>query len=113
MGTVEEITKLEEHLRLAELGPDPQFFEDHLADEVLLDGQKLKSKVVEAHRPGSQTKFTKVTMSNVEIVDHGNAAIVKCTGTYEGPKWSGTLKFLRVWLKKDNRWQIIAGTTTQ
>ena len=113
MTTVDEIMKLEEELRLAELGPDPIFFQDYLADEVLLDGQKLKSKVVDAHHPGSLTKFTKVTMSNFEIVDHGIAAVVKCTGTYEGPKWSGTLQFMRVWLKKDNRWQIIAGTTAQ
>jgi hypothetical protein len=37
-----EIAALEERLRLAELGPDPKFFEDALADGVVLvsqDGQ--------------------------------------------------------------------------
>ena len=31
-----EIAVLEERLRLAELGPDPKFFEEVLADEVVL-----------------------------------------------------------------------------
>ena len=36
MSTIEmEISALEERLRQAELGPDPQFFEDVLADDVV------------------------------------------------------------------------------
>jgi len=53
MSTREEIMYLEERLRQAELGPDPAFFEEHLADDAVLDGQQLKAKVVEAHQPGS------------------------------------------------------------
>jgi hypothetical protein len=52
-------------------------------------------------------------MRDMQIIDHGMAAVVTCTGTYEGPQWSGTLKFMRVWLKRDVRWQIIAGSVTQ
>jgi hypothetical protein len=52
-----EIAALEERLRLAELGPDPKFYEDALADDAVLvsqDGQPsmAKSKVIEAHQPG-------------------------------------------------------------
>jgi len=112
MDTVKEILEVEEDLRLAELGPDPAFFERHLADEAMLDGQKIKAKVVAAHRPGAGPKFTKVEMSDFNIVDHGVAAVVTCTGRYEGPQWSGTLKFMRVWLKKGDTWQIIAGTVS-
>ena len=57
--------------------------------------------------------FTKVEMRDLQITDHGMAAIVTCTGTYEGPQWSGTLKFMRVWLKRDGQWRIIAGSVTQ
>ena len=53
MSTREEIMYLEERLRQAELGPDPAFFEEHLADDVVLDGMQLKTRVVEAHRPVS------------------------------------------------------------
>lgn len=113
MSTIQEIMRLEEELRLAELAPDPLFFERVLANEVLIDGQKVKAKVVEAHRPGGGQKFTKVKMSDFQIVDHGQAAVVTCVGTYEGTKWSGSLKFTRVWFKKENQWQIIAGMTSE
>jgi Domain of unknown function (DUF4440) len=110
MSTVDEITALEERLRQAELGPDPAFFEEILADDLLIDGQRAKAKIVAAHQPGAGPKFTRVEMSDFEIVDHGTAAVVTCTGRYESPQWSGTLKFMRVWLKRDGRWQIIAGS---
>ncbi len=118
MSTVQgEIAALEERLRLAELGPDPNFFEEVLADDAVLvsqGGQPLfaKSKVVEAHQPGKGPKFTRVEMSDMSILDHGVAAIVTCQGTYEGPQSSATLKFMRVWLKKNNRWQIVAASVS-
>jgi hypothetical protein len=113
VSTIDEITALEERLRQAELGPDPEFFEEALADDAVLDGQRVKAKVIAAHQPGQGPKFTQVEMSDLQIVDHGLAAVVTCKGTYEGPQWSGTLKFTRVWLKKDGRWQIIAGSVSE
>ena len=113
MSTIDEIRALEERLRQAELGPDPAFFEEFLADDVLLDGQLAKAKVVEAHRPGKGPKFTRVEMSDWRILDHGTAAVVTCRGVYEGPQGSHALRFLRVWLRKNDRWQIIAGTIAE
>jgi len=113
MSTMDEIRALEESLRQAELGPDPKFFEAILDDEAILDGQRAKARVVAAHQPGDAPKFTKVEMRDLRIIDHGMAAIVTCAGTYEGPQWSGTLKFMRVWLKRDGQWRIIAGSVTQ
>ena len=102
MSTVETaIAELEERLRLAELGPDPKFFDEALHENVVLiaeDGQLVsKSKVVDAHRPGKAPKFTRVEMSDMKIIDHGTAAVVTCRGIYEGSQASVTLKFLRVW----------------
>jgi hypothetical protein len=112
MSATDEILQLEESLRQAELGPDPRFFEDHLADDAVIDGQPLKAKVVEAHRPGSKApKFTRVEMSDFKLVEHGPAVVVTCQGFYEGPQFTGVLNFMRVWLKKDDRWQIIAAAT--
>ena len=119
MATVQsEIVALEERLRLAELGPDRKFFEEALADEAVIvsqDGQPFrgKSKVVEAHRPGKGPKFTRVEMSDLNIVGHGPAAVVTCRGTYETPESTITLKFMRVWLKQGDRWQIIAGSVSK
>ena len=112
MSAIDEIMKLEESLRKAELGPDPKFFEQRLADNAVLDGQLMKAKIVEAHRTGSKApKFTKVEMKDFQFTDHGTAVVVTCQGIYEGPQWSGSLKFMRVWLKKGDQWQIIAGST--
>jgi len=109
-----EITALEEQLRLAELGPDPDFFERVLADEAVMvtDGQAelAKRKIVEAHRPGKGAKFTSVVMSDIDIIDHEIAAVVTCKGTYESPQSTVTLKFMRVWVRKSRGWQIVAGT---
>lgn len=112
MSVIEKITALEQALRQAELKPDPAFFESVLADDALLDGRRAKAQVVAAHQPGPEPKFTRVEMRDYEIIDHGNAAVVTCTGHYEGAQWSGSLKFMRVWLKRDGRWLIIAGTVS-
>jgi len=116
MSTVlEEIVELEEQLRQAELGPDPEFFEKALADDVVLvsDGGEpplSKSKVVDAHQPGRGPKFTRVEMSDLKIVDHGVGAVVTCRGTYENAQATHTLRFMRVWLKTHDRWQIVAAS---
>jgi uncharacterized protein (TIGR02246 family) len=113
----DDIAALEERLRQAELGPDPKFFEEVLAEDVVLVGQDgqpffAKRKVVEAHQPGIVPKFTRVEVSDLKVVDHGTAAVVTCTGTYESAQASVTLKFMRVWVKKNNRWQIVAGSVS-
>lgn len=109
----QEIGRLEEQLRLAELGPDPQFFEKHIDDEMtfVAGGQaaKPKKQIVEAHQPGKGQKFTRVEMSDMTIIDHGSTAVVTCQGTYEGPNGTHVLKFMRVWAKKSDGWRIVAG----
>jgi uncharacterized protein DUF4440 len=113
MSTRSEILELEEQLRQAELGPDPGFFERALAGDVVFAGRKgqpamTKAFVVQAHQPGAGPKFTRVEMTDLEIVEHHDAAVVTCKGTYENANGSFTLEFMRVWLKRDGRWQIIA-----
>ena len=113
-----EISELEERLRQAELAPDPAVFEELLDDEVVLLGEEgrpffAKQKVVEAHRPGKGPKFTRVDVTDVQIVEHGGAAVVTCTGTFEGPQGTFALKFLRVWVRKDSKWRIVAGSVSK
>ena len=113
--TRKDIELLEERLRLAELGPDPKFFEEILADQVVLvqDGQTFsKAKVVQAHQPGAGPKFTRVEMRDMNIIDYGVAAVVTCRGVYEGRGANVTLKFTRVWLKTHDRWQVIAAAVS-
>ena len=115
MNTVQaEIKALEARLRQAELGPDPDFFREVLADDVVLvsDGEPAmaKTQVVAAHQPGKGPKFTAVEMTDVQIIEHGTTVVVTCRGTYVTAEKRFTLKFMRVWLKQNGRWQIIAGS---
>ena len=32
--------------------------------------------------------------------------------SYVGPQLSGSLKFMRIWLKKDGQWKIVAASTS-
>jgi len=118
MSTADEIRALEERLRQAELGPDPAVFEELLDDDAVLVDQegraaRAKRKVVEAHRPGKGPKFTAVEMSDVQITAHENAAVVTCIGRFTGPQFTGALRLMRVWLKKDGRWRIVAGSVAK
>jgi hypothetical protein len=111
----DEIRKLEDRLRLAELGPDARFFAEVLDDNfvaVTEDGRPFlaKTKVVEAHQPGNGPKFTRVEMNELKIVDHGSAAVVTCIGTFEAAQTTFTLRFMRVWIKKAEGWKIVAGS---
>jgi hypothetical protein len=110
-----ELEVIEERLRQAELGPDPTFFEEALADDAVFvsngDPAFDKRQVVEAHRPGNGPKFTSVEMTDMRIVEHGPAAaVVTGKGTYEAPGGTFTLKFMRLWLKTNDRWQIVAAS---
>jgi hypothetical protein len=119
MKTVEmEIAMLEEQLRLAELGPDPEFFKQVLDDKLLIvaeDGHATlaKSKIVQAHQPGKIPTFTDVQMSGRTIIEHGDAAVVACDAKYSGPTGNVTLKFMRVWVRKESGWKIVAGSVSR
>ena len=118
MSTVQaEIAAIEERLRVAELGPDPKFFEEVIADEAVMvsDGVATlaKAQIIAAHQSGKKPKFTEVVMSNMKIVNHGGAAVVTCEGTYATAETRFTLKFMRVWVKKSGRWQIVAGSVSK
>lgn len=118
MTTVSEVRVLEEQLRQAELDCDAAFFERALADDAVLvsetgDPFQAKTRVVEAHRPGVHPGFTRVDMSEQRLIDHGDAVVVTCRGTFGNADGEVTLKFMRVWLKRHGRWQIIAGSVSK
>jgi ketosteroid isomerase-like protein len=52
-------------------------------------------------------------MSNMQIVDHGDTAVVTCKGTYVTEGRTMMLKFMRVWVKKQGRWRIVAATVSR
>jgi hypothetical protein len=46
-------------------------------------------------------------MRYLTFVEHRPAVVLTCEGDYEGPQFVGTLKFMRVSLKQDGRWQLV------
>lgn len=119
MVTVEkEIADLEERLRQADLKPDPEFFQSHLDDQMVLmvDGDicshSPKAYIVDKHQPGKAQKFDRVEVSELKILDQGGTAIVTGFGSYEGPDGKFAVNFMRVWVKKAEGWRIVAGSMT-
>ena len=113
----EEILLLEERLRQAELGPDPVFFDEVLRDDTVFmsDGEVrfAKAQVMAAHQPTAEAKFTHVEMRTMQIVEHDPVVIVTCEGTFSTTEHTVTLKFMRVWLQENGRWQIVAVTISR
>ncbi len=111
-----EIQALEDRLIQAELGPDPAFFQEYLDDQAVMVAEGnaafMKDKVVAAHQPGAGPKFTRVQMSDMQIIEHGSAAVVICNGVYETAAATHKLKFMRTWVKKPEGWRIVSGTVS-
>ncbi len=119
-STVEsEILELEERLRLADLTPDPDFFQTYLDDQMVLmaDGDicsySPKSFIVDRHRPGKAQKFDRIKITEMKILIQGETAIVTCVGNFEGPGGNFGMTFMRVWVKKADGWRVVAGAMSQ
>ena len=115
---LDEIRALEDQLQQAELAHDHGFFERALADDAVLvseagDPFRAKTRVVQAHRPGEGRKFTRVDMNDIRMVNYGTAVVVTCRGTFQADGEPVTLKFMRVWFKTGDGWQIIAGSVSK
>lgn len=61
-------------------------------------------------------KFESSTMSDMKVMQYGDSAVVTYTttdkGTYKGQDISGTYRWTDVWVKRDGKWQIVAGQGT-
>jgi len=111
-----EIAALEERLRLAELGPDPAFFQSTLSDDVVLtqNGNLVltKQQVVDGHQPPrGGRKFIDVQTRHLRIAEHGQTAIVTCEGVFTTPDRNAvSLRVMRVWHRTADGWKIIAAS---
>jgi ketosteroid isomerase-like protein len=114
------IEALEEKLRQAMLIGDVQALDELIAEDLVFTmhtGLVIdKQDDLEAHRTGIQ-KFTKIDLSHQQVRHYGDCAIVtvkaKLAGKFNGEDYSETYRFTRVWIKRQNRWQIAAGHVSQ
>lgn len=112
----EIIETLEEKLRQAMLSSNVVVLDELIADDLAFtvpDGTVAsKAMDLEAHRSG-MTTFTKIEIHDRQIHDYGACIVVmvkaELAGTYNKQAFSGTHCYTRVWMKRQERWQIVAG----
>jgi hypothetical protein len=113
--TLEDFTKLENQMAEALVHGDGPAFQKFLGDDwkiVLSDSAVLTAgQVVEALAKGS-LKFTKCTVSELEVRVYGDTAIVRgideTVGKLDGEDFSGKDRFTDVFIRKDGAWLCIA-----
>ena len=95
---------------------DWKIIEETYADDIVFteaDGSvHHKSDSVREMQSGD-VKFTSIEMSDVHVQDLGNVAVVTGKliekGHYKTDDLSGTYRFTDVWVKRNSRWQLVAG----
>lgn len=110
------IENLEEKLRHAMLSSDVSILDELIADDLVWTmhtGQVVDKQFdLDAHRSGI-FKFTKLDISDRQIHPYGDCVVVtlkaEIAGILNGDAFSETYRFTRVWVQRQNRWQIVAG----
>ncbi|NJL22728.1 MAG: nuclear transport factor 2 family protein [Leptolyngbyaceae cyanobacterium SM1_3_5] len=114
------IETLEDDLRQAMLTSDVAVLDELIADDLVFTmhtGSIIsKQDDLEAHRSGI-VKFTKVEISDRQIHDYSDCVVVtlkaEAAGTVNHEPFSAPYRFTRVWVQRQNRWQIVAGHVSQ
>lgn len=114
------IQTLEDDLRQAMLTSDVAVLDELIADDLVFTmhtGLVInKQDDLEAHRSGI-VKFTKIEISDRQIHDYGDCVVVtlkaEAAGAVNHEAFSATYRFTRVWVQRQNRWQIVAGHVSQ
>lgn len=111
-----EIEILEDKLRQAMLSSDVLMLDQLIADDLAFTAPNglvfTKQMDLEAHRSG-MTKFTRIEIDDRQVHDYGACVVVmvkaELAGTVNDQPFSGTHCYTRVWMKRQERWQIVAG----
>jgi ketosteroid isomerase-like protein len=112
----EELIALEEHWGEAIRDGDTDIIEQILADELVYtgaDGERhTKAEELEAIRSGD-LDVTEFQTIDVQVRLYGDVAVVlgehREKGTYRGKDTTGRYRWTEVFIKRDGRWQVVAG----
>ena len=62
-------------------------------------------------------KFQSIELSDLKVLVYGNTAVAAGTstvrGTYKGQDISGKYRFTDTWVKRDDKWQVVATQATR
>lgn len=114
------IENLEEKLRQSMLTSDVCTLDELIADDLVWTMHTglvvNKQYDLEAHRSGI-FRFTKLDISDRQIHQYGDCVVVtlraEIAGTLGDQIFSDTYRFTRVWVQRQQRWQIVAGHVSQ
>jgi ketosteroid isomerase-like protein len=115
-----QIREGEERLYAAMLTSDVEELDTLIADDLLFVGPTgelaTKAMDLELHRTGG-TKFTELVPMELEIRILSDrfvlvTAKVFLSGTYLGNAFAGDYRYLRIWRKSDQGWQIAGGSVS-
>jgi ketosteroid isomerase-like protein len=114
--TTKVVTAAEQTLNDALLRADWKTIQELYADDIVFttaDGSiSHKSDSIREIQSGD-AKFVSVEMSDVHVQDLGNVAVVTGKliekGRYKTDDLSGAYRFTDVRVKRDGRWQLVAG----
>lgn len=117
---LQTIENLEEKLRQAMLTSDVSVLDELIADDLVWTmhtGLVVNKQFdLDAHRSGI-FRFTKLEIHDRQLHPYGDCVVVTLkadlAGIYDGQAFSETYRFTRVWLKRHDRWQIVAGHVSQ
>jgi len=111
----QEIRQIEEQLRMAAIKNDAAGLERILADDytnINASGLvRTKAEVIADVKSGA-AKTTSLELSDIKVRVYGDSAILTCNGTAKsqlrGQDTSGQFRRIRVFAKKQGRWQAVA-----
>jgi ketosteroid isomerase-like protein len=113
-----QIRECEARLYVAMLASDVSELDSLIADDLLFAGPTgelaTKAMDLELHRTGG-TRFHEFVPKELEIrvwSDRFVLALAKISlsGTYLGNAFAGDYRYMRVWRKGNNSWQIVGGS---
>ncbi|MBD1997038.1 nuclear transport factor 2 family protein [Leptolyngbya sp. FACHB-541] len=115
------IENLEEKLQQAMLTSNVAVLDELIADDLVWTMHtgfvSNKQSDLDAHRSGI-FQFTKLEISDRQFHPYSSDCVVvtlkaEIGGVLNGQAFSETYRFTRVWMQRQNRWQIIAGHVSQ
>jgi ketosteroid isomerase-like protein len=114
--TAVELIELESRFSKALVNGDWKAVEQIEADDLLFtnaDGSVTHKADDVTSLRSSDTKFESIDMSDTDVLDLGDIAVVTGKlvekGHYKASYISGTYRFTDVWARRNGRWQLVRG----
>lgn len=115
-GVEHSVTQIEQELVNGLIAGNASMFERYLADTYIFtapDGMVSDKAQTIADIKSGVLKFQSSKLDNIKVQDYGDTAIATYgstdKGSYKGKDISGLFRWTDVFVKRNGRWQIVAG----